>query len=103
MAGVLSSIVYDVGTFTATGNGASAQVDGNFNIAVWGTFVGTVVLERSFDGGTTWIPRMWEFTQTNVSLTSQTSGVMSEPELGVLYRFRCSAFTSGTINYRISK
>ena len=27
----------------------------------------------------------------------------AEPERGVLYRFNCTAYTSGTINYRMSQ
>lgn len=65
----------------------------------------TVQLERSFDGGATWIVcnvggsgqlAQWA-AGTPVNIT------FGEPEKNVLYRLNCIAFTSGTINYRISE
>ena len=68
------------------------------------TFAATVQLERSFDGGSTWIVcnagslgALAQWTAGPVSLT------FGEPEKNVLYRFNCTAYTSGTINYRISQ
>lgn len=104
MAGIIASNMNLTGTFTATGNGGSAQVQpGHYNVSIWGTFVGTVVLERSFDSGTTWIPRNYDYSGTAVSFTAPASIEMHEHELGVLVRVRCSAYTSGTVNYRISE
>ena len=47
--------VRTVGAFTVTGAGVSALLFRSFNVSIWGTFVGTVALERSFDGCTTWL------------------------------------------------
>ena len=74
-----------------------------FNFAVWGTFAGTVALERSFDGGTTWLPVYYPGTTTAVSFTAPGNGSLFEPEYGVLYRWDCSAYASGTIHTRISQ
>ena len=69
------------------------------------SYVGNIQLERSFDGGHTWVPcniggsgaiASWN-AGTPVSLT------FGEPEKNVLYRLNCLAYTSGTINYRISQ
>lgn len=92
------------GSFSATGSStAFSPIPGRgFNLSVWGTFVGTVIVERSFDSGTTWLP----LTASGVSLfnfVAPASEITEEPEYGVQYRFRCSAFGSGTINYRISQ
>ncbi len=66
------------------------------------TFSATVQLERSFDGGYTWI-----VCNAGAALAQWTLGPISitfgEPEKNVLYRFNCIAYTSGTINYRISQ
>lgn len=91
-------------TFTATGVSASfAPVSRRgFNVSLWGTFVGAVRLERSFDGGTTWLP----LTAAGIALyawTAPASEIAEEPETGVIYRLSCTAFTSGTINYRVSQ
>lgn len=68
-------------------------------------YVGTVQIERSFDGGRTWIVcnvggsgQLAQYNAgTPVSLT------FGEPEKQVLYRLNCVAYTSGVINYRISQ
>lgn len=91
-------------TFTATGASASfAPISRRgFNVSLWGTFVGTARLERSFDGGTTWLP----LTAAGIALytwTAPASEIAEEPETGVLYRLACTAYTSGTINYRVSQ
>jgi hypothetical protein len=71
------------------------------------TWSGTVQLERSFDGGNTWIVCNIGATGTLAQWTGATVGPISitfgEPEKNVLYRLNCTAFTSGTINYRISQ
>ncbi len=68
-------------------------------------FVGSVQLERTFDGGQTAIV-------CNVgaagSLAQWTAGTpvsvsWTEAERGVGYRVNCTAYTSGTINYRLSQ
>jgi hypothetical protein len=89
------------GTFTATGQSAAQDIaKGSFNVSLWGTFVGTVQIERSFNG-TTWLPC------TNlgaaVTFTAPMTEVLNEPEQYVTYRLNCTAYTSGTINYRISQ
>ena len=61
--------------------------------------------ERSFDGGTTWIvagiggsglQAVYSTPNTDVSVRA------FEPEVGVIYRLDCTAYTSGTIKYRMS-
>ena len=76
---------------------------GCFNAVISGVFVGTAVLERSFDGGTTYVPATRKHDNTAISTTAPTSIVVEEPEEGVIYRWRCSAYTSGTMNARFSK
>lgn len=75
---------------------------GRFNFTVSGVFVGTVVLERTFDGGTTWVPcgalgAVIAYT-TPVSEQLEHSG-----EIGVAYRARMTARTSGSANVRFSQ
>ena len=68
-------------------------------------YSGTVQVERSFDGGLTWLPcnvggsgalAQYNF-GTPISMT------FGEPEKWVLYRANCIAYASGTINYRASQ
>ena len=92
------------GTFTAVGSSSSfSPIPGRgFNVSTWGTFVGSVVVERSFDAGTTWLPLT--AAGVNVSTFSgPVSEVLEEPEYGTQYRLRCVSFGSGTINFRISQ
>ena len=69
------------------------------------TFSAPIQIERCFDGGATWLP-------CNIggggALAQYTAGtpvsmVFGEPEKNVLYRLNCLAYTSGTINYRVSQ
>ena len=96
------------GTFTATGQSASfappvATRDTNggaFNVTLSGTFVGTVKLQRSFDNGTTW----HDLTAVGTAIaafTTAVSEVWIEPEPGVIFRLNCTAYTSGTVTYRL--
>lgn len=101
------------GTFVATGPSASFAPTvgtrntntGQFNIFLSGTAVATVALERSSDNGTTWFGIFaagiqlytWTYTGTNISETAE------EPEAGVRYRLNCTAYTSGTVTYRVSQ
>lgn len=88
------------GTFEATGRSANFIPRPNipFNVSIWGTFVGSVQLERSFDSGVTWLPLTAGGFQLYVWSTPA-SETAEEPMPGVLYSFRCTSFTSGTINY----
>lgn len=67
-------------------------------------FSGTVQLERSFDGGATWLLCNVGGDGTLAQWNGGTpvSVAFGEPEKGVLYRVNCVAYTSGVINYRIS-
>lgn len=98
----ISAAVLASGTFTGTGAGAAVQIAGAFNISVWGNFVGAVRLERSFDGGTTFIPVAFP-SGTLLSFTTPTSGSWGETELGVSYRMYCTALSSGLAQWRISR
>lgn len=101
------------GSFIATGTSLPFAIYGAFNVSIWGltpttAWSGVVSIERSFDGGTTWlIVGVGGAGQGAIYTGSTLAGqavsiVAAEPEKGVLYRVNCSTFTSGTINYRIS-
>lgn len=79
-------------TATGVGTGLSVRNGDSFTYAVAGTFVGTVVLEKSGDGGLTWTT-----IATATGAASGTHRVETRDGQPVIARFRCSAFTSGTI------
>lgn len=93
-----------IGAFTGTGRSAPfVPVPGrNFNISVWGGFTATVRLERSFDGGTTYLPVTAD-SNGLLTFTGPVSEQWNEPEAGVSYTLNCTAFTSGPVNFRISQ
>jgi hypothetical protein len=70
---------------------------GRFNVTVSGTFVATVTLQRSYDGGATWHDRK--------VYTSAADEVLEETEYGVLYRIgiKTGEFTSGSVDVRIGQ
>lgn len=98
------------GTFTETGQSASfiptiaaRSTTNAFNVSASGTFVATVQLERSFDNGTSWFVCSSDASGTAASWTAPFSVIAEEPTPGVLYRLNCTAYTSGTVTYRISQ
>jgi hypothetical protein len=82
--------------------GGIAIIPGTFNITLSGAFVATVVLERSFDGGSTWFGATL-VDDTPISWQVRVSTWWSEPESNVMFRLRCTAFTSGSIGWRLSQ
>lgn len=81
-------------SFTAVGNGGAISVkDKDFvYYSVSGTFVGTVLLQKSLDGGLN-----WETVATKTAAASAKFQVSHPGGTDAQYRFRCSAYTSGTI------
>lgn len=82
------------GTLDATGNSGTVNMRGKFNISFSGTWTGTAALQRSFDGGTSWL--------TVYSTTSNAEQIGEEVEEQVLYRVGFTR-SSGTLAYRISR
>lgn len=91
-------------TFAAVASGAQRfSFPGQFNLTILGTFVATIAIERSFDGGTSWVPVGADAAGTALAFTKPASVVLAELEDGVLYRARCAAWTSGTATVRFSR
>lgn len=87
---------------TANGQATTWQeFSGRFNLHLAGIFVATVILERSFDGGVTAAP--CTNLGAGVSFTGPASEILEAPETGVLYRLRCTAYTSGSVQARLSQ
>jgi len=102
-SGTAGTLAFPPGTTSAaviSGTDAAAIFTGAAVV-----FVGSVQLERSFDGGATWVLCNIGGTGTLAQYAAGTpvSLVVGEPEKQVLYRINCTAYTSGTINYRISE
>lgn len=101
-----------IGSFSGTGQSAAispvaafAPTHGNlsyFNLTIYGTFSATVKLERSFDSGSTWHVVSKDADGAEAAWTAPCSLPVREPEPGVVYRLNCTAYTSGTVNYRLS-
>jgi hypothetical protein len=105
---ITASALVSQGIAVSTGSSAASPFFGAFNLAMWGTFSGTVLLEKSYDAGTTWITVAQDAAGTAASYTLAWTAqsinlTLCEVEPQVAWRLRCSAFTSGTLNYRISQ
>jgi hypothetical protein len=72
-----------------------------FNISLWGTFAGSVQLERSFDG-LTFLPVTAAGTQLCI-WTAPASESWEEDMANVFYRLNNTVFTSGTLNYLVNQ
>ena len=79
--------------FVATGNSPWTKVPREFNVDLYGDGVGTVVLEKTYDGGATTI--------TVKTLIKNDPQIGFENDLQALYRFKCTARSSGTLKCRI--
>jgi hypothetical protein len=90
------------GALAAVANGTGQVLKDSFNVDVSGTFVATLAVQRSFDGGTTWSTISRDASGTPATFTAPFSIQVSEPEVGVQYRVAMTAFTSGSANYRMS-
>jgi hypothetical protein len=90
------------GLLTAVGPAPeSFESHGGFNLSIWGIFVGTVGLERSFDGST-WLPFTY-VDGSQLAWSAPMSTTLEDPEVGVRWRVRAVSLTSGTINWRLSR
>lgn len=95
--------------FTSADILAGADTAALFVATAWAA---TVNIERSFDGGATWLCAGVGGAGAGASYVGASQGagppvipvsvIIGEPEQGMLYRLNCVAFTSGVINWRIS-
>jgi hypothetical protein len=72
------------------------RIKGYFNFSLWGTWAGTVTLQRSFDGGSTQL----DFD----TYIANEEDILFEPE-GAFYRFgiQTGDYTSGTAQGRLGQ
>jgi hypothetical protein len=91
------------GTLSATGVMATPFIDvgSRWNLSIWGAFVATLRLVRSFDGGTTWIP--CTVNGDAVTFSGPATEVVDAPEAGVIYALEVLTYTSGPVNWRASR
>ena len=75
-------------TAVASGNGIKVNKGNSFKYEITGTFSATVVLEKTVNGGATW--------ETILTKTAAASGNIYVIDESAEYRFRCTAYTSGT-------
>ena len=94
------------GSFTAAGNGEFFRPDAgcpfNFNVGGSG-WTATIVLQRSFDAGANWTNVSVDGSGTASAYTAPLSLQITEWEDGMQYRVATSAYTSGTIPWRLSQ
>jgi hypothetical protein len=90
------------GAFTAPAVGLPICLNGDFNFSIWGAFTGSVSLERSFDGGVSWLNISVDLAGTDNAFIAPITSSGTEPEGGVLYHFNCTALSAGTANWRLS-
>jgi len=92
------------GAATATGTQTAIKVAAGspVRVEVWGTFVGTVQVERSGDGGLTFLPLTKAGAATGAFTAPANEQIEDENQEGAQWRLNVTAFTSGTINWRLS-
>jgi hypothetical protein len=89
-----------VGTFTAPAQVSAAQsFDGSFSLYIGGTFGGGIILERSPDAGSSWYPCSLDPSGTVAEWLAPASVDVAAICIPNLYRLRCTALSTGAINY----
>lgn len=111
---------YVSGAFAATGQSSAFQPVlpppsqpgityecGTVDVYIWGTGATfTVTLERSIDGGTTWLQNRINVNGNTTVFDQFTSNgyqQVADIPAGTLLRLNCSALASGTINYQVGR
>jgi len=89
------------GVLDAPGASRPVRVNGRTNVSVSGVFTGTLQLERSFDGGDTWIAIT--AAGAPIEFTGPFSEEIEEAEAGMLYRLNAVALSAGAANWRFSR
>ena len=92
-------------TVFPTGNGLVGGTDTAAILTGTGiNYSATMVIEVSFDGGSTWVGFAFANTTTPVQFSggNAVTTSTSNAEKDVLYRLNCIAYSSGNINYRLS-
>ena len=83
--------------------GTGIHIRGRFNASIQGTFEGTVALQRSHDDGSNWETVSRDSAGTAATYTAPCSLIVEEPGIKTMYRWNVTAYTSGTVNARISR
>lgn len=107
----LASTVLE-GSFTGTAGSTASNTSiimmlGEFNASLSGTWTDTAStrfqLQRSFDGGSTFVPAAIDSAGDPATYAGNVSVAVVETEPGVYYRWQCTvAMVTGTANWRIS-
>jgi hypothetical protein len=87
------------GSFTATGAGEVVEIVAPkyFDLSIFGTFTGTVQLQRKRPSDSTWRV-VKEYTEASEDL--EDTGLVASGVWQV--RLECTSYTSGTINWELS-
>lgn len=97
------------GTITGTASSTASNTSfismlGVFNATISGTWAGaTMQLQKSFDGGSSFVPATVDAGGTAANFTGNASVCVYEPEPGIYYRWQPTiALASGTVAWRLA-
>lgn len=95
-----------VEAFAGPGVSEGREMTGKFGVLIRDG-VGDIEIQRSLDDGATYsvVSRDADGTNAKYSVNNDVAvnAIVEEPLQGVLYRFECTAFTSGPINCRLTR
>ena len=89
------------GSLAATGSTEAFYIAAPFNFTLSGTWVGSVALEASTDGGATWVNAVLSDGTNNAWTANGFYAVPNVWQQGVLFRLTFTR-TSGTLDWRVS-
>lgn len=91
------------GSLTSAAAGEGKVFTGTFNVELQIAGTLTAALQRSFDGGTTYVSVAQSADGTAATYSASTSLSLFEPEEGVYWRVNVISYTSGSCIYRVSQ
>lgn len=91
------------GVLSSAEAGLSRVFTGTFNVELQISGTLTAAIQRSFNGGTTWVTVSQSADGTAAAYSASVSMSLFEPEEGVYWRVNVTSFTSGSCTYRISQ
>jgi hypothetical protein len=93
------------GSFAATGQSSTITGLGTWRLITHGTWVGIIKIEKSRDGGSTWV-EVRQFSSggggSAADFNANTFGTDDNDGVAAIYRVNCTSYTSGTCNYNFS-
>lgn len=91
------------GSFAGAGHSNNIPIYGQFNFTLSGDFSANIAIQRKFSDSNDWHTISKDAQGNSAIFMTPVSLIINEVERAVAYRVNCLSFTSGPVEFRISK